>query len=275
MFYLVLSIMCSVLNSIIIRLSNNKVKNELAMFASNYVICILLSLIYLDKNIPYVFELDVLVLGIFTGFLYIASFFFFKMNIKENGMVLSSTFMKLGIVIPTLMAIFIFKEEPRITQIFGLILSVIAIILINYEKDSMNKTSKVSWLLLLLMISGIGDSAANIFENITDTSNAIFTLMAFGFALVFTSIAMLKDKQKISKNDLLYGLVLAIPNFFSVSFLMKALESIDAILVYPICSVGTIIVVTVVGAIFFKEKLSKNKLFALLLILVALALLNI
>ena len=38
MFYLILSIMCSVMNSIIIRLSNNKVKNELAMFASNYVV---------------------------------------------------------------------------------------------------------------------------------------------------------------------------------------------------------------------------------------------
>lgn len=275
MFYLMLSIMCSVSNSIIIRLSNNKVKNELAMFAMNYIVCILLSLFYLDKNVSYVFELDVLVLGIVSGFLYIASFFFFKMNIKENGMVLSSTFMKLGIVIPTLMAIFVFKEEPRITQIFGLLLSIFAIVLINYEKDSINKTSKFSWLLILLMMSGLGDSAANIFENITDTSNEIFTLMAFGFACVFTCIAMLKDKQKISMKDCLYGVVLGIPNYFSVAFLMKALESIDAILVYPICSVGTIIVVTVVGAIFFKEKLSKNKLFALLMILVALALLNI
>ena len=38
MFYLLLTILCSVINSIIIRLSNHKVKNELAMFASNYVI---------------------------------------------------------------------------------------------------------------------------------------------------------------------------------------------------------------------------------------------
>ena len=245
------------------------------MFASNYVVCILLSFYNLDKSIPYVFELDVFLLGIITGFLFIASFFFFKMNIKENGMVLSSTFMKLGILIPTLMAIFIFKEQPKFTQILGILLSVVAIIFINYEKDNVQQSSKKWWLILLLVINGFSDSAANIFEHISSSSNDIYTLLVFGFALVFTLLAMCKDKQKIFKNDLLYGIVLAVPNYFSVSFLMKSLESIDAILVYPICSVGTIVVVTMIGALFFNEKLSKKKLFSLGLILIALALLNI
>ena len=57
--------------------------------------------------------------------------------------------------------------------------------------------------------------------------------------------------------------------------MMLALERIDAILVYPIYSVGSIIIVTIIGALFFKEQLSKNKLFALSLILIALVLLNI
>ena len=275
MFYLLLTILCSVLNSIIIRLSNHRVKNELAMFASNYVVCALLAIIFLDKSISFGFEFDVFLLGIITGFLFIASFFFFKMNIKENGIVLSSTFMKLGILIPTLMAIVVFKEEPRFTQIIGIIFSILAIILINYEKDSVNKSNKLGWLILLLVISGFSDSAANIYENITDLSNEIFTLLAFGFALVFTMLAMLKDRERINLIDVLFGIVLAIPNYFSVSFILLALEKIPAILVYPIYSVGTIITVTLVGVLFFKEKLSKNKCFALCLILIALALLNI
>lgn len=275
MFYLLLTILCSVINSVIIRLSNHKVKNELAMFASNYVVCVLLSFYNLDKSISYIFELDVFILGIVTGFLFIASFFFFKMNIKENGMVLSSTFMKLGIIIPTLMAILIFKEQPRFTQIFGILLAILAIIFINYEKESTSQSNKKWWLILLLIINGFSDAAANIFEHISTSSNDIYTLFVFGFALVFTIIAMLKDKQKIYRNDVFYGIVLAFPNYFSVSFMMLALERIDAILVYPIYSVGSIIIVTIIGALFFKEQLSKNKLFALSLILIALVLLNI
>ena len=275
MFYLILTVLCSVINSIILRLSNSKVKNELAMFASNYIVCILLSIFNLDTSIPFVFELDVLILGIITGFLFIASFYFFKVNIKVNGMVLSSTFMKLGIIIPTLMAIIIFKEEPKINQIIGIIIAILAIIIINYEKDSVNQSGNKWWLILLLIINGFSDSAANIFEHISTSSNELYTLMVFGFALVFTIIAMLKDKQKINKYDIFYGIVLAIPNYYSVSFMLMALESIDAILVYPIYSVGTIIIVTIIGALYFKEKLSRNKLFALGLILISLVLLNV
>ena len=275
MFYLLLTILCSVINSVIIRLSNHKVKNELAMFASNYVICVLLSFYNLDKSIPYIFEMDVFILGIVTGFLFIASFFFFKMNIKENGMILSSTFMKLGIIIPTLMAILIFKEQPRFTQILGILLAILAIIFINYEKESVNQSNKKWWLILLLIINGFSDAAANIFEHISTSSNDIYTLLVFGFALIFTIIAMLKDKQKIYRNDVFYGIILAFPNYFSVSFMMLALERIDAILVYPIYSVGSILVVSFIGVLFFKEVLSKRKLFSLFLIMIALALLNI
>ena len=45
-------------------------------------------------------------------------------------------------------------------------------------------------------------------------------------------------------------------------------------LVYPVCSVGTIVTITVVGILLFKEKLSVKKIGALVMILVALALLN-
>ena len=44
---------------------------------------------------------------------------------------------------------------------------------------------------------------------------------------------------------------------------------------YPSFSVGTIVLVTLVGVLCFKEKLSRRKLIALGVILVSLALLNL
>jgi multidrug transporter EmrE-like cation transporter len=56
--------------------------------------------------------------------------------------------------------------------------------------------------------------------------------------------------------------------------LLLALGELPAVLVYPVCSVGTIVAITVVGILFFKEKLSAKKISALVMIMAALALLN-
>ena len=86
---------------------------------------------------------------------------------------------------------------------------------------------------------------------------------------------MLYKREKICKGDLLYGLLIGIPNYFSARFLLLSLETVDAVVAYPTYSVGTIIVVSFVGMIFFREKLNRKQLFAIALILLSLILLNI
>ena len=51
---------------------------------------------------------------------------------------------------------------------------------------------------------------------------------------------------------------------------LLTLGSLPAVVVYPVFNVGTIIVITAAGALFFHEKLSRNKKCALLLILASL-----
>ena len=74
--------------------------------------------------------------------------------------------------------------------------------------------------------------------------------------------------------EVLFGLLIGIPNFFSAKFLLGALKDIAAVIVYPVYSVATILVVTVTGVLAFREKLEKRQWMALGMILVALALLN-
>ena len=72
-----------------------------------------------------------------------------------------------------------------------------------------------------------------------------------------------------------YGLALGVPNFFSARLLLKSIEHLPAVLVYPTVSVAIILVVTMVGMIFFKEKLKTRQLAGIAAILVALVLLNL
>ena len=171
MFYLLLAILSSAFVSIFMRIGESHIKNQMSMFMANYGICVILSMMFmkLDTSLLAI-DSVALMLGILSGFLYLGSFMLLKWNITHNGVVLSSTFMKLGVLIPTIMAVVVFHEIPRWTQVIGIILSIIAIITIHFEKEAITQGNKKVWLLLLLIGGGITDAMANVYEQFGSAS---------------------------------------------------------------------------------------------------------
>lgn len=281
MIYLLLAIACSVMISITMRISEKHVKNEMAMFMANYAICTVLSFLNMQDKTQMAGLMNgsgglTIGLGVISGILYLVSFVFLKVNMKHNGIVMSSIFMKLGILVPTIMAVAVFREVPRWTQVVGILVAVAAIILINFEKDALSESKNKIWLLVLLLINGFAESMANIYDKVgaQDMKDA-YLLMTFGTAFVVAVVLAFRGKNKISSKDLLFGVVIGIPNYFFSKFILVALESVPAVLVYPTYSVTSIIIIMVVGILAFREAVSKKKLCALGLILLALVLLNI
>ena len=288
MIYLILAIVSSSLISIFMRLSENHIKNEMGMFMANYALCAVLAVGFMDKAAPELLlgthdQHLTVILGIITGAFFLGGFLFLKYNMKYNGIVLSSTFMKLGVLIPTIMAIVVFGEVPSVLQIVGIAIAIVAIIIINFEKEpegadclgESKKGNKKILLLVLLLLGGLGDSMSNIFEKLgPDSGKDGFLLLTFFTAFVITVAIVVLGKKKLCTADILFGLLVGVPNYFSARFLLASLGSLDAVIVYPTFSVGTMVVVTVVGVIAFHEKISKQKGIALGLIAVAIALLN-
>lgn len=272
--YLLLAIISSVLVSVIMRLQEKHVQNKMCMFMANYVVCMFFSFMFM-QNIPVSTSFATLVLGLISGILYLTSFVYLEMNMKKNGIVMASTFMKLGVVIPTLMAIFVFKEIPKWTQILGILISLMAIIMINYEKTDTQSAGKKSWLLILLLLSGFTDSMSNIFDKsgFADEKD-MYLFITFFIAFFLTIFFMMQEKKKIGIKDIVCGMCIGIPNYFSSRFLLLALTSVPSMLVYPLFSIGTIVCITIAGVILFKEKLSTIKKLAVACILMAVCLLN-
>lgn len=279
MLYLLLAIASSVMVSVCMRLSEKHITNQMGMFMANYAVCILLSIMCGNTNVDYKNTqavIFIISLGILSGILYLVSFVFLKYNMQHNGIVLASTFMKLGVLIPTIMAIGIFRELPTTMQFLGIILSLVAIIMIHFDKDEMKKGNKKIWLLFLLILSGFTDSMANIYDKIGDVNGKdSYLLVTFLTAFLLAFGLSVRGKQKITKKDLLFGMLIGIPNYFSARFLLLALNAMAAVLVYPMYSVITMIVISVVGILVFKESVSKRKLGAITIIICAVCLLNL
>ncbi len=281
MIYLVLAILSSACISVMMRASEKYVKNEMGMFMANYGVCMLLSFGFM-KDVVQITNLVVkpagvtLALGVLSGIMYLANFLFYKYNMKQNGIVMAATFMKLGVLVPTIMAVLVFREVPKITQVIGILVAVVAIILINFEKNALAKSKYMIGLLLLLLLSGLTDSMANVFDEIGNVEmKDVYLLVTFGTAFLITIGIICFKKMKIGIKEVLFGACIGVPNYFSSRFLLMALERIEAVLVYPTYSVATMIVIMITGVVIFKERLSKKNICALGMILLAIALLNV
>lgn len=275
---LILSILCSTLISVLMRYGENKTQNKVGMFIANYAVCAVLSRFFMGQK-PFFSHADgwvtVAVFGAISGILYLASFVLLQKNISKNGLSTSAVFMKLGVLVPTVMAMIVFHEKPRPVQLLGIVIAISAVILINYRKESGAKKQTL-WLIMLLLGSGFTDAMANIFDKLGNTDlKDHYLLITFLFALLSSVVLFLKDRKQIAGRDILLGIGIGIPNYFSSRFLLGALQEIPAMIVYPVFSVLTVVMITVAGVILFREKLDKQKAMAIGLILVALVLLNI
>lgn len=279
MLYLVLAIVSSTLVSTVMRFGEKKIQNNMGMFLTNYAVCTVLSFLMMENRSAIRTEPGLgatAIMGAVSGILYLAGFVLLQRSIRKNGVVMSATFMKLGVLIPTLMAIFIFRERPGAVRILGIALAVFAIILMYYEKDKPGAAKSRLLLIILLLCSGLTDSMANIYDKLGSAGlKDHYLLFTFAAAGLCALALQLKDRQRITGRDVLFGVCIGLPNYFSSRFLLLSLHRLPAVIVYPVYSAATIVAISLLGILLFKEKPGRKKLCAIGVILAALVLLNL
>lgn len=278
MIYLLLAIFSSAMVSVVMRLSSDKVSGNVGMLTVNYLTCLLLAWAYtgFGSFLPRTEGIAAAVaMGAVNGFFYLAGFVLLQSNVKKNGVVLSSIFMKLGLLVPMVVSVFVFGEIPTPVQIVGFCVAVAAIVLINYEKGQSGVKLRAG-LLLLLLAGGSGDAMSKVFEEMGNPNlSAQFLLYIFAAALILCAVLMVRKKEFPGKWEWLFGVLISIPNYFCAKFLLRSLEDLPAVIVYPTYSVGSILAVTLAGVLLFRERLGRQQWVAVGAILLALVLLNI
>lgn len=278
MAFLLLAILSSAMISIIMRISSDKVSANLSMLAVNYLVCALLGVVYAEFELvlPAAPGFSVAVwLGLLSGVLYLAGFVLFQRNVRKNGIVLTSVFMKLGLLVPIVMSVLLFREVPTASQIAGFCIAIFAIVLLNLKKDRSGEGFGVGLILMLLMCGG-SDAMSKVFEVFCpQTLSDPYLFYTFASAALLCLVLVVRERERPGLRELLFGTLIGIPNFYSAKFLLGALTKLPAVVVYPSFSVATMLIVTLTGVAVFRERLSKLQWVALVAILIALVLLNI
>ena len=280
MIYLILSVICNAMIGIVMRFSQGRVKGSHAMLSVNYIIC-LIAAAY-DTGISSVFTTQTgagltAVLGVITGLFFFLSLVYNQKAIASSGIVLSSILAKLGaLLIPLLISIAFFGEVPKTVQVIGSVIAVASIILMNYDKNQTAPTGSVVTLLILLVVEGLASSGSKVFGELApEALSPNYLFWTFLSALTICTSVVVKNKEKMGLSELVFGALIGIPNFLGARVTLLALKAIPAVIVYPVRSVGAIMITTLFGIVFFKEKLRKMQWVAMAAIIVALVLLNI
>ena len=279
MIYLILAILCSAGVSIFMRASEKYCQGHYGILLMNYVVCVLAGLILTGRGLT---QTDgkgmpvTIVFGVVTGLLYCGSFILLQWNVRKNGVILSSTFMKLGVIVPAVLAVVWFGERPGWNQGLGFILAITAILMIHLEKGKI-RTEKAYTigLLLLLLGGGLGDSMAKFYDVYGNPGlGSFFLMLSFLVSGIISGILVFRGREKITKYEVLFGVHIGIQNYFTDRFLWWALADIPAVITYPTYSIAAMALIGAAGVLMFREKLTKRQWGAYLLVILAVGLLN-
>lgn len=302
MFFLFLATLCSSLIALIFKYAENSNTNRYAITSSNYFIAFSTSLFmifYKDlfKNItkentflnefkllhsnnihtlsPYSSIIWGIIVGSIAGIFFFLSFIFYQKSVKENGVGISGTFAKLGILIPMIFSIILWNELPSFIQWIGSILSMASIIIVNLPNNMEDRFNYNKSLILLFILGGMAEFSNKIYQKYAlNEFKDIFLFSVFFVAFLISIYYTLKQKNKITKKDILTGFAVGIPNLFSSYFLILSLESVKTSVAFPIYSAGSIVLINIGGFFIFKEKLSNKNKLAIVLTIIALVLIN-
>lgn len=292
MLYLILSILCSTSLVVILRLfSNYKIKTEYAI-VFNYGVCCITGLIAMEdismlKEIPNWNGWWIcLLLGL--GFTFI--FTLVGKSTKLLGIATTSIAFKLSFIIPTIIAILFYGDTLTLYKVIGILCALVAVYFITYEKvesttevemNSLNETeTKNAWLLPVMIFigSGITDSVFNVIQrNYTPLHfDYIVTIMIFFGAFLSGMIIYGKNKEMYQWKNIVAGIVLGVPNFGSLYFLLQALKftGYTPSTLFPINNLGVVGVSAIIGFFLFKETFSPKKIIGFILAITSIVLIG-
>ena len=90
-------------------------------------------------------------------------------------------------------------------------------------------------------------------------------------------VQKIKGELNLEYKNIIAGVVLGIPNYFSIYFLVKALRSnlLDSSGIFTINNVAIVIISTLLGIVFFKEQLSLKNWIGIILAVISIALVSL
>jgi len=245
----------------------------------NYWTCVLMGLIVLQGNIELpnalpIWEQTWIGFALFLGAIFIGGFYLIALTTQQNGVTTATIASKMSLVLPVIAAVFLYNDSIGWSKIVGIILAISAIFLTAIKQKTTQNTSEntplntsFNYALVILPVSifFIGGTIEIILKYVqeyytsSDAENAVFTMSLFGIAAIIGTIVLVLKRRIMPLKDAIAGLILGIPNYFSIYFLLLALQYAgwESSVVFPVNNIGIVSLSAVGALVIFGEQLQR------------------
>ncbi len=202
--------------------------------------------------------------------LFISLFLLMGKSAQTNGLARTSVAVKMSMAVSILSMVIYYNEPLGILKITGISMAFLGVYLVS-KSDGVKKQS-AGWMLFVLFIgSGILDFILNFVQNqpFAYFNSSMFT--GFGFlsagciGFIILIIQVIRKKQSIALKNIIAGIALGVPNYFSIYMLIESYSSttLEDSTVISIANVSIVAISNIIGFSIFKEKLTSLKIIGL------------
>jgi drug/metabolite transporter (DMT)-like permease len=214
------------------------------------------------------------------GVMFFSIFNIIAVSSKYIGIGITSIAFKISFIIPVVAAVMLY-HEPVTWQVGGSVICALgAVLAISIRKQSSGIPGEQipAWAgilpIAIFVGSGLNDAFLNYIQvhHLNEGDNHLFNAIVFTAAFLFGFLLFFHKKKFWRWRYLAGGLVLGIPNYGSIYFLLLAMQQsgMKYSLLFPAYNLGIILTGVALGRLFFGEKLDKPGYLGLLLAVLAL-----
>lgn len=204
--------------------------------------------------------------AVIIGCVFIAMFYVMAISSQKVGVAISSVANKMSLVIPVIAGVVLYNESLAGLKLIGVIIAIIGVVMVTYPKKGIEADTKFLILPLIIFLgSGFLDTFFKYVETHQIQSDEIELFSASLFmiaAIVGTSVMVYKrfsSTETLEVKSIVGGFALGVPNYFSIHFLLMALNlpNLESTLIFPVNNTGIVLLSTLLAVVLFSEKLSK------------------
>lgn len=244
--------------------------NNLQAIIVNYFTAGTLSLIVAHNNdikisLPDIIYSTYIIPSLIIGFLFIVTFNLLAFGTQKIGIAISTVANKMSMIIPVIIGISLFSEKLGMFKLIGIVLAISAIYMTSTKSGKLSFDKKFLPIILLIFFGqGMADGTLSWAQkfSINDENTPLFFASVFLIAGILGSVFLIyetiKNGFKLEFKNLIWGIGLGIPNYLTLHFFVRSLQSpiFESSQVFPIVNMGVIVLTALAGILLFREKLS-------------------